>query len=290
MSGLSDEFRGRLSQPATTLAHAWRVTRTDGWAMGFTDHDEDLRFAGSVFSARTGWTAGEAETVPGLGAGTHAVDAALSADAIGEEDIAAGLFDGARVEVFRVDWQCPDDHLLIDVADFGEITRGDVGITVELRGLAARLDRRHGRYYRRRCDAAFGDARCGVDAARWTRVRRIGAIGDGRVVLEGGETFDLGPYREGRLTVGGGPGRAVADVRTGEGGTLIVDGVQPLPPNWRVGDFAQLTAGCDRSFSTCRERYANGLNFRGFPHIPGTDAALAVAKSDGRHDGSAVVP
>nr|WP_244486605.1 phage BR0599 family protein [Aureimonas sp. Leaf324] len=49
-------------------------------------------------------------------------------------------------------------------------------------------------------------------------------------------------------------------------------------------------AGCDWSFTTCRERFGNGLNFRGFPHIPGADAALAVAKSDARHDGSAVVP
>ncbi|RIY01296.1 DUF2163 domain-containing protein [Aureimonas flava] len=290
MTGVSDDFRARLRQPATTLAHAWRVTRTDGEVFGFTDHDEDLAFAGTVFCARTGWTAGEAEAGLGLAAGTHAVDGALSSEAIREEDIAAGLFDGARVEIFRVDWRKPDDHLLIDVADFGEITRNDVGMTVELRGLAARLDRRHGRFYRRRCDAALGDARCRVDLAPWTRVGRIASLAERRLVLEGLGTFDLDPYRDGRLAVGTVPERTVAGLRAADDGTVVADIVEALAPSWAVGDEARVTAGCDRSFATCRERFANGLNFRGFPHIPGADAALAVAKSDGLHDGSAVVP
>lgn len=289
MTPLPDEFRERLSQPATTLAHAWRLTRTDGVVLGFTDHDEDLTFGGTRFAARTGWTAGEAEAARGLGASTQGIEGALSAEAIRAEDIAAGLFDGASVEVFRVDWQRPDHHLLVDVTDFGEITRTDTGMTVELRGIAARLDRRNGRYFRRRCDAALGDARCGVDLEPWTRTGRIVSVAERRVVLEGLGALAREPFREGRLDAGTAPSRAVARLRDGDGGTLAVDLVEPLPPSWKAGDEARLTAGCDRSFSTCRERFGNGLNFRGFPHIPGADAALAVAKSDALHDGSAVV-
>jgi len=33
-------------------------------------------------------------------------------------------------------------------------------------------------------------------------------------------------------------------------------------------------ATCDRSFATCREKFNNGVNFRGFPHIPGNDALM----------------
>ncbi|WP_279477831.1 DUF2163 domain-containing protein [Aureimonas sp. SK2] len=290
MTGMSDAFRERLRRPATTLAQAWRVKRTDGRVFGFTDHDEDLTFAGTTFSARTGWTAGEAEAALGLAAGTQGVEGALSSEAVSGADIAAGLFDGASVEVFRVDWQRPEQHLLVEVADFGEITRTDTGMTVELRGLAARLDRQRGRFYRRRCDAALGDARCRVDLGPWTRMGAIVSVGDGKVVLDGLGSFDLGPFREGRLLVGSEPARTVASLRTGEGGALVVDLVEAPSPDWAAGDIARLVAGCDRSFTICRERFDNALNFRGFPHIPGTDAALAVAKSDGRHDGSAVVP
>jgi len=36
-----------------------------------------------------------------------------------------------------------------------------------------------------------------------------------------------------------------------------------------------VTFGCDKRFSTCRDRFANGVNFRGFPHIPGNDFVIA---------------
>lgn len=32
-----------------------------------------------------------------------------------------------------------------------------------------------------------------------------------------------------------------------------------------------MTAGCDKSFATCRSKFGNGINFRGFPHLPGND-------------------
>ncbi|MBY0422096.1 MAG: phage BR0599 family protein, partial [Parvularculaceae bacterium] len=42
-----------------------------------------------------------------------------------------------------------------------------------------------------------------------------------------------------------------------------------------VGDAFTLQPGCDKSFATCRDRFANAVNFRGFPLMPGDDAALA---------------
>jgi uncharacterized phage protein (TIGR02218 family) len=29
--------------------------------------------------------------------------------------------------------------------------------------------------------------------------------------------------------------------------------------------------GCDKRLETCRDRFANTLNFRGEPHLPGND-------------------
>jgi uncharacterized phage protein (TIGR02218 family) len=42
-----------------------------------------------------------------------------------------------------------------------------------------------------------------------------------------------------------------------------------------VGDTFTVTAGCDKSFATCRDRFANADNFRGFPHIPGNDFVMS---------------
>ena len=47
-----------------------------------------------------------------------------------------------------------------------------------------------------------------------------------------------------------------------------------------VGDTLQVTAGCDKRFATCREKFANGLNFQGFPHMPGSDFSYGYADGE----------
>ncbi|WP_062208207.1 DUF2163 domain-containing protein [Aureimonas sp. AU12] len=293
MRALSEAMRSALAQPATTLASAWRLTRRDGTVFGFTDHDEDIAFGGTVFSAATGWTAGETEGALGLAAGTHGVEGALSSVALREEDIAAGLFDGASVEIFRVDWQRPEDAVLMERCDLGEVTRGGGGFSAELRGIAARLDRQHGRYYRRRCDAVLGDRRCGVDlsAGGWTRTGRLVAVDGEVLVIEGLGALDVVAFERGRIALGAASEfQPVRGIRTGaEAGTLRIALGRPTDVSPDVGSAVRLKVGCDRSFRTCRERFANSANFRGFPHLPGSDAALGVAKRDALHDGSPVV-
>lgn len=56
-----------------------------------------------------------------------------------------------------------------------------------------------------------------------------------------------------------------------------------------AGDAFALVAGCDHSFATCKAKFANALNFRGFPHLPGNDAAYAYVTDGGVFDGGPVV-
>ena len=41
-----------------------------------------------------------------------------------------------------------------------------------------------------------------------------------------------------------------------------------------------LTAGCDKQFATCRDRFGNADNFRGFPHMPGRDFVFSFASGE----------
>jgi uncharacterized phage protein (TIGR02218 family) len=52
-----------------------------------------------------------------------------------------------------------------------------------------------------------------------------------------------------------------------------------------AGDGFAVTPGCDKTFATCRDRFVNSVNFRGFPHMPGNDAALAGPAADQPLDG-----
>ena len=53
-------------------------------------------------------------------------------------------------------------------------------------------------------------------------------------------------------------------------------------------DAFTITAGCDKHFKTCKAKFDNSANFRGFPHVPGIDFALAVPDGGGKNDGESM--
>ena len=73
------------------------------------------------------------------------------------------------------------------------------------------------------------------------------------------------------------------------GGADILGFAAPVGDWVIVSDTLVATAGCDRRFSTCRDRFANAPNFRGFPHIPGNDFILRYPRTGQARDGRALV-
>lgn len=186
MRNIPSELADRIEGGTATLCHAWVLARADGARLGFTDHDRDLAVDGVLCRAASGWTAGAAEGAAGLAAGAAAASGALDDDAITEGDIAAGLYDGARLEVWRVDWDRPDLRVRLWTGRISRLVRDGQAFTAELDGPMAALERVVGRTYGRTCDAVLGDARCGVDLAdhpgaacdkRWATC--VGVFGNG---------------------------------------------------------------------------------------------------------------
>jgi uncharacterized phage protein (TIGR02218 family) len=290
MRTIPTDLAAHLEEDATTLCHAWRLTRTDGAELGFTDHDHDLAFAATTFRAASGFAASDCESLTGLSAPTGDVEGALSSEAITEADIIAGRFDGARVELFAVNWQAPEQHLRLSVFEIGEISRNSSHFTAELRTLAHRLDQTKGRIYAHRCDAAFGDGRCGIDAAGLFTVSGAVATVESteRITASGLEGFASGWFRLGRLTFASGANEGVGvDIASHarDGTTVSLGFWLPLAVSPAPGDTFTIVAGCDKCFSTCRDRFGNAINFRGFPHMPGSDFAYSYADGDTEHDG-----
>jgi uncharacterized phage protein (TIGR02218 family) len=52
------------------------------------------------------------------------------------------------------------------------------------------------------------------------------------------------------------------------------------------GTRVRIEAGCDKQAATCRAKFGNFANYRGFPHVPGDDWPLAYPAAGGAHDGS----
>ena len=69
---------------------------------------------------------------------------------------------------------------------------------------------------------------------------------------------------------------------------LSVDNTEALGADLVPGDLIRLEAGCDKRAETCRAKFANFLNFRGFPHIPGEDWLTTFPARDGVNDGGSL--
>lgn len=74
-----------------------------------------------------------------------------------------------------------------------------------------------------------------------------------------------------------------------EAGTAAIELWQALPEPLATGNSFVVTAGCDKRFATCKNRFNNAVNFRGFPHIPGNDFVVRYAvEGEPGHDGGSL--
>lgn len=265
-----------MSGGTTTVCHAWSVARRDGVVMGFTDHDRDLVFEGVTFRAGTGLSAGALQQVSGLAVDNAEASGALSDAGITAEDIRAGRYDGAEVRMWLVNWADPVARQMRFRGTLGEIVQEGGAFRAELRGLSEVLNRPMGRIIQSGCDAVLGDARCGValDAPEWSGEAVIQGLREGRILEVQPVGFAAGWFQRGTARFVDG---AAAGVTLTVKADRFAGGLQEIEL-WQepgiapaVGDRVLLQAGCDRQAATCRTKFNNFLNFRGFPDVPDED-------------------
>eukprot|EP00435_Cladocopium_sp_Y103_P076947 s1_g686.t1 len=279
------EIRAHLDSGATTLCQCWKLIRRDGTVMGFTDHDRDLSFNGTLFEAAAGFTASALESSAGLAVDNLDVLGALSSDYLEDGDLAAGLYDDAEIEIWRVNWQEPDQRVLMRKGNLGEISRGPTGFTAEVRGLTHRLNQPTGRLYQYACDADLGDTRCGIalsDSA-FTGAGSVVSVSDNReMTIAGLDAYADTWFSRGLLTFTSGANQSeVLEVKrhAKSAGAVVLEVWHAPAQAIEVGANLSVSAGCDKQFGTCRTKFANAVQFRGFPHIPGNDFALSYPAS-----------
>ena len=284
MKQLDDALTAHLQSGATTLCWCWRLTRRDGTTLGFTDHDRDLAFDDTTFEAASGFTASEIRDQVGLSVDNLEVTGALISDRLSEIALAAGDFDDAAIEIFRVNWQDTTQRVLMRSGSLGEVRRAGTAFSAEVRGLAHYLQQPKGRLFQYTCDADLGDTRCGVDltSSSYRAVATVLAIiGTRRLVAHGLDDYASGWFNRGILafTSGANATRAMEiKSHTHRGGLVEIELWQPMGEPIAVSDAFTATAGCDKRLDTCTARFANAINYRGFPHMPGNDFVAAVAQ------------
>jgi uncharacterized phage protein (TIGR02218 family) len=285
-----------LESGATTVCRAWTVRRTDGVLMGFTDHDRDLTVDGVLCRADTGMTARALQQTTGLSVDNSEAAGALSDASIREADLLAGRFDGAEVRSYLVNWAAPSDWIEQFRGTFGEIMRAGGAFRAELRGLTEALNRPQGFAYLQTCSAILGDTRCRFNTATvgYFTEGTVLAVDQARMFTFAGlAAFEDRWFEHGRFEVLSGAAAGLVgsiknDRRLATGREVELwqsIGAEVLP-----GDSFRMIAGCSKTAATCRAKFANFLNYRGFPHIPGEDWLASYPVPDRPGTGGARLP
>ncbi len=294
MRNLPNSLQSALASGVTTLCWCWRITRADGVALGLTEHDQDLTVDGTVFHGGSAGMTGDVHAQLGMARESAGLDAQLTSSLITETDVAAGAYDDARVDVIRVNWMDPSSFVVVWRGRMGDMRRTDVGFAVDVSGLKADLERTVGRVIQRRCTAEVGDSQCGVDLAT-TSFQATGVVTSTRSVRSFGasglSSFDDAWFVGGLLVWDSGPNagnsaRVESQVTGGAETSLSL--WAPPAVAIGVGDAFTVTAGCDKRWRTCRTKFNNVLNFRGFPMIPGDDWLMAGPLEGENHDGASL--
>lgn len=275
-------LRQKLDAGVTHFCHCWRITRRDGSQIGLTDHDARLTFDGCDFLPDAAISVSAIDMHVGLDAPQPEIAGALSSPHLQADDLRRGLYDDATFELWLVDWQDADNRLLLLAGYFGAIRHSERRFHVALRHDSDGLRQNRGRLYQKTCDAVLGDTRChaAVNVPPFKQSAVVSSVKGASLVLSQSGDRPDGWFTHGVLKNKAGKKFIIREdkrqaefrhIELWQDATGLID----------ADEDVSLTAGCDRSFATCRDKFFNAVNFQGFPDLA-DDAALIHIGSGGQ--------
>jgi transposase len=179
-------MRAHLDEDTTRLAAIWRITRKDGQQFFFTDHDRDIVFGGEVYRADAGFERTAIRSDAGFAVDNLDLIGVFAEGGLVEDEVRAGLFDGAEIANSFVNCEDPDGH--------GKIllrrgTLGETRLTPQATSTPSRGHRSHSVAFKRQVAEEYlaGETQHGLakrhDISRnlirvWVAKYEAGAFGD----------------------------------------------------------------------------------------------------------------
>lgn len=271
---ITPALEGHLAGEVSTLATCWKLTRTDAQVFTFTDHTDDIVFGGDTYQAETGFTPTQIEGNDRLTVDNLDVIGLISPSAISRDDLLAGDYNHAEIEIFQINYADTSQGILkLRRGWLGEVKIKHGQFIAEVRGMAQRLQQRVGDSYSPLCRADLGDAKCGVNLTLLTVSGTVTTLIDSRTFTDPARTEPVGEFDGGLLTFtsGANSGRSM-EVKLYTPGQIELH--QELGRPLQVGDTYDVYPGCDKTADTCKTKFSNFVNFRGEPHVPGIDRVM----------------
>ena len=119
------------------------------------------------------------------------------------------------------------------------------------------------------CRASFCDAACGLNGQRFRHLATVANVTGNQISLTTPIPAATGAFAYGALRwLSGESCGLTADVIASDANSVTLPRLQQIVA---AGDRLELIEGCDKQMATCATRFANAINFRGEPYLPGND-------------------
>lgn len=269
------------------LAQCWKITRVDGSVFRFTTHDQPVVMLGQTYLPCESLQASAVSggMVSG-GVGDVQANGLISDTSITERELLGGLFDGAVVEVWEMQWGNVETGFIprrLAKGIMGKISQGDISYKSEILTPGARLQQRPLlRPHTPACRYDLGDGRCPVALGPLTVTGSVTAMSsknvlqrtDYRMFQDTARVEADGYFNDGKITWTSGFNIGLgAEIRANAAGWFTL--WAPMPYKIEVGDSYTMTPGCAKTKDDHTAKFGlDMVDFGGFPDLPGNDAIL----------------
>jgi len=257
--------------PYTTVAWCVRIVPVIGTPVRLTTYPVNLKMSNSnVYYTDSGYE--QTSFTSGTSMSPAAIDLTgfIGLAGITRDQIASGVFDNARVYIFKCNFLNPvEDYEEVTSGFFGKTTLEDDKYTVQAMSLIDILGQSVGKTYSASCSRTFGDSGCMINLLAITSSGNITSVTNSFTVrdsfrIEVADYFGAGTIQ---FTSGNNAGLKPLEIKDyAADGTITV--FEPFYYTPVIGDTYTIIPGCRKRMIDCRDKWNNIINFFGFSNIP----------------------
>ncbi len=278
---LDPAFKATLALANSTFCWCWLITRLDGQMLGFTSLDVPITIGNVTYYGVTGFDPGAAQQSQGVDKlDSQNLNGILDRSGISKSELDSGIFNGATVRRFLVDYTNlpsslelnPPKHRELPTGFIGGFKQTNLGYELQVKDLFSLLNNNIGSTTSKTCRANLGDDDCRVNLAAFNHNLTVTAVVDRRVFSVSGTLSDQ-YFDMGRLLFTSGQNQGLhQDVSFYAGNQIFLS--VPAKQTIAVGDTLNAVAGCVGTKLACITKFRNFANFVGEPDVPTTDLAI----------------
>ncbi|MBK8772508.1 MAG: DUF2163 domain-containing protein [Rhizobiales bacterium] len=257
--------------PYHTAAWCIRIVCTNGTVARLTSYPFNLTMSNAaVYETDSGYEATAYSASTGTSPSAIDLEGIAGVAGISRDQIASGVFDNARVYIFKCNYLSPvEDYEPVSSGFFGKTTLDDDRYRIEGMALIDTLNQSVGTSYTALCSHTFGDAGCKIDLGSIDVSGAVTSVTSPQVIRDSSRAEAADYFGGGtiRFTTGSNAGLKALEIKSyaADGTITTFEPFYYTPSN---GDAYVMIPGCRKRKVDCRDKWSNVINSMAFWDLP----------------------